>query len=148
SIKKALDIEFDVRTFKLYNFVQSLMYHSKATRVDDDNKKMKIIDLGKQDASEKFVKQYIRHQYNNKYNHELVLKAKVEKQMIVDESDKVHIETPATQECIKLFKEGITRGNSTMIICDASKIGFVNLKDALLDLNVEVPYRAEKLCIL
>src|SRR5690606_32623005 len=75
TIKKALDIDFDVRTFKFYNFVQSLMYHNKAIRVDDDNKKMKIIDLGKQDVSEKFVKQYIRSQYNNKYALDLLNKS-------------------------------------------------------------------------
>jgi hypothetical protein len=148
TIVKALGINYDYRTFRLVNLVQSFIFHRKEVRVDDDNKKMKIIDLGKFEAAQKFLKDYVRGLYNNKYALDLLMKSKVEKQMVVDELVKAHLECKTTEEFIKLFKEGITRGNCSAIITDSSKIGYIPLKESLLDLTKEVPIRAEKLCIL
>jgi hypothetical protein len=148
TIVKAIDIDYDYRTFRLVNFVQSLIFHKKEVRVDDEGKKMKLIDLGKSDVAQKFLKDYVRGLYNNRYAYDILMKSKIEKQMVVDELVKAHLECKTTEEFIQLFKEGITRGSHSLVISDSSKIGFMPLKEGLLDMNREVNLRPDKLCIL
>ena len=109
---------------------------------------MRIPDLKDFNSANKEVKTYIKTQYNNKYVADIAVKTKVERQILLEELLMKQTYCDNITDYIEYFKTGITRGIHTMSISDSSKIGFVNLKDNLIDLNQNIPHRIEKLRII
>jgi len=135
TICKALNINYDLKTFKLFNIIQALIHNTKVSRCDDDNKKMKTFELKDFATSKAFVENHIMSAYNNKYAHELHLQNKQEKDVIVKDLVLKMLRVDSLPEFIKLFKEGISKGKAKAVIADSSKLGFFQLKQGLVTNN-------------
>ncbi|CAF1103902.1 unnamed protein product [Didymodactylos carnosus] len=143
SVCEALNINYDIKIFKFYNVVQALLYTSKASRVDSDNKTMKIIDLGDQRAAEKMVQNYIRKRFENQYATDLAMKGRAERAELASSLVQSILQEKSHSELVKLMREGLTRANVHLAITNSSSLGFLELKEKLLDLNEKVPRRLD-----
>ncbi|AYV76280.1 MAG: hypothetical protein Terrestrivirus5_102 [Terrestrivirus sp.] len=145
-----LDInKYSLRDFKFYNIVQSYMFNSKAERVDDENFKMKIIDLVNKDGAEKLVRiDYVKKRYNDKYHTDVNAKRKQEiekmKNMLVNKL----LETDSLDEFVQLIKNGMTKNKTSHSIVNSSSYGCYELQSGLFDLSGNVPLRTKKIQIL
>ena len=148
SICKALDIKYDIRMFKFYNVIQALVYTSKASRVDSDNHKMKIIDLIDEAAAKKMIQDYIRKRFENQYATDLAIKGRLERTKLVSILVQSIIKSRDHNELVKLMREGLTRGNFRSVIANSSSLGFIELKDKLLDFNEKIPRRLDIIKVL
>ena len=84
-MKERLGINFSSKLFKLYCIVQAYLQHEQAQRADTKLKKMKIIDLGIQENADKYVKDFIKNIFKEKYENDLKQRAKDEKKIIAEE---------------------------------------------------------------
>ncbi|CAF3331798.1 unnamed protein product [Rotaria sp. Silwood2] len=143
SICETLNINYNIKAFKFYNIVQALLYTSKASRVDSDNEKMKIIDLVNKKAAKTMVQDYIRKRFENQYSSDLAIKGRSERTELAATLVQSIIQSQDHNEMIKLMREGLTRGKTQLAITNSSSLGFVELKDKLLNLNENIPRRLD-----
>ncbi|QKF93474.1 hypothetical protein QKU48_gp0016 [Fadolivirus algeromassiliense] len=147
-ICSVLGVPYDLQTFKFYSLAQSLFYPEKPERVDDEKNVMKIVDLGNRDNAEKMVRDYIRTQYGNHYTSQLVKKTKQEKEIVVGMLVNSLTYCNTLNEFCDLFKNGFTHKNVTHAIQNDASLGYVDLRANLVNLNLNVPLRADKLYVL
>lgn len=138
----------DVKKFKFFNIVQSLLNYTKADRVDDDNKKMKIIELDKLENAEKMVEDYVQTVYHRKYLADLLERSKEEKSQLATLLTTSMLKTENINEFTKLFREGMEKGPHKIQITDSSKLGYSMLSSLLLNTDSDVPLRFKKLRIV
>ncbi|CAM4895296.1 unnamed protein product [Rotaria socialis] len=143
SISEAININYDIKIFKFYNVIQALLYTSKASRVDGDNEKMKIIDLVDEKLAEKMLQDYIRKRYENQYATDLAMKGRLERIELIAELVQSIITSRDHNEMIKFMRDGLIRGKNQVVIANSSSLGFVELKDKLLDFNEKIPRRLD-----
>ena len=143
SICEALNINYDLKIFKFYNVIQAVLYTSKASQVDSDNGTMKMIDLVDEKAAKKMVEDYIRKRFENQYASDLSIKGRSERTELASLLVQSILQSRDHDEMIKLLREGLTRGKVQLAIMNSSSLGFVELKDKLLDLNEKVPRRLD-----
>ena len=147
-IAETLGIDFDKQTFKLYCIAQSFLFGTKASRVDDDNLKMKIEDCGNYARMDKMIGDYISGKYRADYQSRLNDQKKEEQRILADELVGEMVRSKTIEEFIRLFKEGKTRSHVHQIVDTCHRLGFIGLRDQLFSPDVEVPLRKEKLRIL
>ncbi|CAF4248244.1 unnamed protein product [Rotaria sp. Silwood2] len=143
SICQTLEIDFDLKYFKFFNVFQALQYTTKASRVDSDNAKMKIIDVGNKRAAKKMIQDYIRKKFENQYASDLAIKRRLERTESVSLLVTSILQANSHSDIVKLMRNGITHGNLHLAIENSSSLGFIELKRKLLDLNEHVPRRLE-----
>ena len=143
SVRDALKITYETKTFKFYNVVQALIYTSKASRVDSDNERMKMIDLVDEQAASKMAQDYIRKRFENQYTADLALKGRAERAELASNLVQAIIQSKDHAEMIHLMRDGLTRGKTQVAIANSSSLGFVDLKDKLLNLNEKIPRRLD-----
>jgi hypothetical protein len=146
-IQKALDINYDLKLFQFYNVVQALIFNTKTRRVDKDKEKMLIVDLGNKDEAELMVKTFIKKQYDNKYNSDISIKAKTERTELSKILVDMLTETDKLDVFKFLLKNGYTKNKTTASIFNTTEQGYMPLKANLLNMNINVPIRLEKLRI-
>ncbi|CAF4880464.1 unnamed protein product [Rotaria sp. Silwood1] len=142
-ICETLEINYDIKTFKFYNVVQALLFTSKASRVNSDNEKMKIIDLIDEKAAKKMVQDYIRKRFENQYATDLAVKGRSERAELVVQLVQAIIQSRDHNEMIKLMRDGLTHGKIHLAITNSSSLGFIELKNKLLNLNEKIPRRLD-----
>jgi len=157
-VAQKLNIDFDLRTFKFYCIVQSFLFNTKASRVEErtsgeydsinNRGRMKTQDCGSFEAMDKMIRDYIKKQYYDEYKSRLTQKGKDEHRTLVLELINKMTNTNCINEFKNLFKEGLTRNHVSVVISDVNKLGFVELKDSLFNSDTFVPLRVEKLRIL
>jgi Mg-chelatase subunit ChlD len=148
SICEELKINYDLNTFKFYNTFQALLYTSKASRIDSEKEMMKMIDLIDEKSAKKMVEDYIRKRFENQYATDLSIKGRLERTEITSVLVQSILQSHDHQEMVRLMREGLTRGKAQAIIANASSLGFVELKDKLLDYNEKVPRRLDIIKVL
>lgn len=141
SICQALDIDYSLRFFKFFNIFQALQSTTKASRIDSDNEKMKIIDVGNGRAAKKMVQEYIRKKYENQYASDLAVKRKLERTESVSLLVTSILQATSHDDIVNLMRNGVNHGNLNMTIENSSSLGFIELKQKLLDLKESVPNR-------
>ena len=147
-IQERLGINFSSKLFQLYCVVQAYLQHEQADRIDNDEKKMKIIDLGIKENAEKYVKDYIRNIFKEKYEKDLKVKEKTEKEEIAKTLAKNIVESKSIEEFISLLKNGIKIGIKEYKMVDHSSLGFDDIIKNISIKENEVPFRKEKIKIL
>ena len=147
-MQERLGINFNSKLFKLYCVVQGYLKHEQAERYDIYTEKMKIIDLGIQENAEKYVKDYIRNLFKEKYEKELKEKAKKEKEDIAKTLAKKIVESRSISEFISLLKNGIKIGVIEYKITDHLSLGFEDIITNISIKDKKVPYRKEKINII
>jgi len=143
AISEVLNINYDLKTFKFYNVFQALLFTSKASRIDSDNEKMKIIDLADEKAAKRMVQDYIRKRFENQYATDLAVKGRSERTELASLLVQSILKSRDHDEMVKLMRDGLTRGKIQLAITNSSSLGFVELKEKLLDMNEKVPRRLD-----
>jgi hypothetical protein len=143
TICEALKIDYDLMMFRFYNIVQALIYTTKASRVDSDNETMKIVDLVDEQAGESMVRDYIRKRFENQYATDLALKGRTERTQLVSRLIESILQSNDHNQMIKYLRDGLTYKNVHVAIVNSSSLGFMILKDKLLDLNENIPRRLD-----
>jgi hypothetical protein len=143
-----LGIKCSLQTFKFYNIVQALIYNTKALRVDSENNCMRYCDAGTENNICTFISDFVKKQYVDKYQSDTHQKVKDEQQALKTELVKRLLETNDMHTYCQYFKDGIQLGKSKCVIINPTAIGYVELRDGLLDCNKNIPNRIEKIAIL
>jgi len=147
-ICQALNINYDLKQFRLYNVIQALLYPSKASRVDSENDRMKMIDLVDERAAKQMIQNYIRKRFENQYASDLAVKNRSERTELASNLVQSIIQSKTHDEMIGLMRDGITRGKHQFSIVNSSSLGFVDLKTKLLDINEQIPRRLDIIKVL
>lgn len=148
SIKDSLKIYFDVRLFKYFCIVQSIIFDSKVKRTDHEQRKMIICDCANYEEATKMIKNYISNEYKQEYIKRINIKESEEHQMLMDELVTSMLNTDSLTTFNKSFRDGITRGHVTELIRDTYSSGYKPLKEGLMDLTKDVPQRINKFRVL
>ena len=147
-MKERLGINFSSKLFKLYCIVQAYLQHEQAQRADTKLKKMKIIDLGIQENADKYVKDFIKNIFKEKYENDLKQRAKDEKKIIAEELAQKIVNAENLQEFNDLLTNGIKKGIIEYKLEDHASLGFDDIIKGLGDKEKEVKFRKEKIYIL
>lgn len=147
-ICQALNINYDLKQFRLYNVIQALLYPSKASRVDSENDRMKMIDLVDERAAKQTIQNYIRKRFENQYASDLAVKNRSERTELASNLVQSIIQSKTHDEMIGLMRDGITRGKHQFSIVNSSSLGFVDLKTKLLDINEQILRRLDIIKVL
>ena len=145
TFQKNLEVQYDVKLFKLFNIVQSLIKKEKVDRVNDEKKTMKIIDLVNFAPATKNVKTYVLRQYQANYQAANQKQIKLQIEIISKELVEALLAAPTMEDYKKILKEGITKGYLTYKLEDPSTKGFLELKQGLIDKTKNVPERLGKI---
>ena len=145
NIKEEFGINYDFDLFIIFNVVQSLIYREKIDRENEKDKIMKISDSDNEKEIDKFLKAQVKDIYASEYNKKNQLQIKKQIEIISSELINLLISSKEISEFNNLMKNGITKGYLTHKISNDSTKGYIDLKTKLLDENIEIPLRFEKL---
>lgn len=143
-----LGITYDIQKFKFYTLIQSLLHPTKNTRVDDENSKMKIVDIGDEYLAEKMVADYVERQYSQYYYNQMVNKRKEESIIMIDNLISDMLASKTISSYVTLFQEGVTYNDTTYQIKNTCSFGYTKLSSSLIDMNLDVPHRCDKIKIM
>jgi len=147
-VRDGLGIDYDLETFKFYALMQALFFPSKKTRVDTDNRMMKIPELGTKEGMEKVIKTWVVKQYHDNYQHHTTIKAKREKEFV----NKMYVDNlvlcKTIDEFCQLLKEGITFKHIKAQLVNETSLGYTELKNNLTNQSLDVPERLKKIVVL
>ena len=146
--QERLGINFNSKLFKLYCIVQAYLQHEQADRIDLENEKMKIIDLGIKDKAEKYIKDYIQNLFKEKYEIDLKNRAKKEKEIIAKLLVDKIVNAKEISEFNNLLKNGIKKGVIEYKLIDHASLGFDDIIKNLSNKELKIPYRKQKIYIL
>ena len=147
-IQERLGINYNSKLFKLFCIVQAYLQYEQADRIDTENKKMKIIDLGLKNKAEKYVKDFIQSLFREKYEIELKEREKKEKSILSQLLVEKLISAKNIQEFNDLLKNGIKKGVKEYKLIDHTSLGFDDLIKNISKVEEKIPYRKEKIYIL
>jgi hypothetical protein len=145
TISKALDLDYPLEEFMMYNVVEGFRYQSKQDRVDKDKTISLRPDLGSRKEGEMMCQEYIRSRYSEDYEARLKLMAGEEKKRILDELIKEMIETDSMANFCRLLSDGIQRGEISLKIANFNSYGCTELHEALMSTDKAVVSQAQKL---
>jgi hypothetical protein len=148
TIIKALDLNYDLKSFKLYSLIQSLIYPDKKSRVDDAKEQMLISDTANKKKMDCMIKLYIAKQYSDDYQKKLFIKVKEEKNRVKDMLMDNLISCETVDEFCNLLRNGYTHCEINYSILNYTSYGSNELMNKLLDENIFVPQRLDKLMVL
>lgn len=146
-IKTSLHLNYDLRTFKIFCLIQSILYDEKSSRIDETTGNMKFCDCLNYNAANKMVRDFVKKQYYDKYQADLCEKGKTEHKKLSEMYINMLVETTSMEEFKTLLKEGLTINKTTEIISDTYKLGYTELKNKLFSLQENVQNRRHKLYI-
>jgi hypothetical protein len=145
TIVKALELDYPLEEFLLYNIVEGFLYPTKQSRIDKDTKLPLRPDLGNRDAGSAMVEAYLRERYKQDYERRLRQMNGDERATLEEELVEKMIATESAVEFCRLFSTGIRRGDVSVKIANSTSPGCEDLHSALMGKDVEVPARVEKL---
>ena len=147
-IRERLGINYSSKLFKLFCIVQAYLQYEQADRIDTENKKMKIIDLGLKDKAEKYVKDFIQSLHKEKYEIGLKEREKKENNILAELLVDKLVNSKDLSEFNNLLKNGIKKGIKEYKLIDHASLGFDVLIKNISKVDNNIPYRKEKIYIL
>eukprot|EP00401_Gymnodinium_catenatum_P000856 CAMPEP_0117515606 /NCGR_PEP_ID=MMETSP0784-20121206/30667_1 /TAXON_ID=39447 /ORGANISM="" /LENGTH=1076 /DNA_ID=CAMNT_0005311429 /DNA_START=29 /DNA_END=3257 /DNA_ORIENTATION=- len=145
TVAKALELEYPLEEFLMYNLVEGHLYQSKQSRVDKDTTRSLRPDLGTRREGESMCQEYLLQRYGEDYEFRLKQMAGEEKKELCDELVEKLLTTDSMTSFNGLLGEGLTRGEVSFKIAHFNSQGCLELHEALLDRDRAVTMRAEKL---
>jgi len=145
SISKALELEYPLNEFLMYNIVEGFLCQSKQSRVDKDTTKSLRPDLGVRSEGQNMVQEYITKRYSEDYDLRLGQMGGDEKKQLCDELVEQMRNTDSICTFNELLSDGIQRGEVLFKIANFNSQGCLELHEALLDKERPVVKRALKL---
>jgi len=146
--KEYFGIDYDYDKFIAFNIVQSLVFKSKNSRDDDDEKIMKILDSNREEEVDSFLKEQTKKLYEEDYNNRYSNQKKEEEKIIIAELIDRLISCNDITEFKNLLINGVTKGYLNYKFENESSNGYVDLKNKFLDEKLDVPLRFEKLFLM
>ena len=146
--KEDFGINYDFDKFITFNIVQSLIFKDKSERDDDYKKIMKILDSNNEEEVDNFLKEQTKKIYEEDYKNKYANQIQEEEKIIISELINNIISCKDISEFKNLIINGITKGDLNYKFVNESTIGFLDLKDKILDEKIEVPLRNQKLEII
>jgi hypothetical protein len=144
-VKEQFGIDYDFDKFIIFNVVQSLIFKEKIDRENETEQTMKIIDSKIEKEVDNFLKGQVKHIYSSEYYIENQKQIKKELDIISSELVNKIIYSKSLSEFNELMKNGITKGYLTHKIMNESSKGYIELKHKLLNDQVNILLRYEKL---
>ncbi len=162
-IKSKLHLEYDIVTYEFFNLIAALLYPNKKSRVEEfegssteqwtrgtpTNGRMLVpefIGTGGYERGMKMCRDYVMQQYRNKWMAQRTQKKKDEVYKLADDIVRRLVTTEDMNEYTNLFRTGVTRGTSRVEVKNPG-IVFPLIKERLLDPDVKMPLREEKLLV-
>eukprot|EP00746_Dinoflagellata_sp_MGD_P161668 gnl/MRDRNA2_/MRDRNA2_88896_c0_seq1.p1 gnl/MRDRNA2_/MRDRNA2_88896_c0~~gnl/MRDRNA2_/MRDRNA2_88896_c0_seq1.p1 ORF type:complete len:1106 (-),score=219.79 gnl/MRDRNA2_/MRDRNA2_88896_c0_seq1:221-3538(-) len=145
TISKALDLDYPLEEFMMYNIVEGFLYQSKQERVDKDKTMSLRPDLGCRTEGQKMCQEYILSRYIEDYEARLKLMTGEEKKRILDELIKELLETDCMAKFCELLSQGIQHGEVSLKIANFNSYGCSELHDALMSSDRAIVNQAQKL---
>jgi len=147
--KENMGINYDLRKFKFFCIIQSLIYKEKKDRCDNNKKEMLIDDLVNENKGEEMVKNYVINQYENYFNNLKLNKSKEEEKILSKEFNDIFIKCDNKEELENLLKNGIIKGDCKYILKDISDKNYNPLIGQLLSKKENnIPLRGLKIIYL
>ena len=146
--KEDFGINYDFDKFITFNIVQSLIFKDKSERDDDYKKIMKILDSNNEEEVDNFLKDQTKKIYEEDYKNKYANQIQEEEKIIISELIDNIISCKDISEFKNLIINGITKGDLNYKFVNESTIGFLDLKDKILDEKIEVPLRNQKIEII
>ena len=144
-VKEQFGIDYDFDKFIIFNVVQSLIFKEKIDRENETEQTMKIIDSKIEKEVDNFLKGQVKHIYSSEYYIENQKQIKKELDIISSELVNKIIYSKSLSEFNELMKNGITKGYLTHKITNESSKGYIELKHKLLNDQVNILLRYQKL---
>lgn len=143
-ICSVLDVPFTLKQFYVYSLVQSILYHDKQSRCDETKSKMIITDIGLEGEGIKIIQNYINNYYQKEYNRQIQLKK---------DNEKVEILKQLLNYCVgcntasfeAMMKNGYEYQQKVLKISDVSSYGFIEVGQTLLNEDLDIEDRFQKL---
>ena len=164
-IKSKLHLEYDIVTYEFFNLIAALLYPNKKSRVEEEEPEdsgeepksrgtptkgrmlvPEFIGPGGYERGLRMCRDYVMQQYRNKWMARRTQKKKDETYKLTDDLVRQLVNTEDITEYVNLFRNGIKRGTTTVEVKNPG-IVFPVIKERLLDPNVKMPLREEKLLI-
>jgi len=147
TVSAALELDYDLDTFLLYNLVHGFLYRNKQERIDKDSNAPLLPDLGANSgaAGASACSCFIEKQYAADYDHRLKVLAGQEQRTMQEEHRAALLSTTSADDFNNLLKAGVTRGPVRFKIANCNSPGASELLPALLDASLSVPVRGQKL---
>lgn len=145
TIVKALDLDYPLVEFLLYNIVEGHLYQSKQSRVDTDMAHSLRPDLGNRQAGKQMVERYIMDRYRQHYEHKLKELEGEENKVLSDELIDTLTKTESMRSFCSFLCDGVTRGVINFKIANFNSQGCTEMHEALMDSRRHVAKRAQKL---
>eukprot|EP00443_Scrippsiella_acuminata_P048512 CAMPEP_0115169682 /NCGR_PEP_ID=MMETSP0270-20121206/1395_1 /TAXON_ID=71861 /ORGANISM="Scrippsiella trochoidea, Strain CCMP3099" /LENGTH=1107 /DNA_ID=CAMNT_0002582389 /DNA_START=100 /DNA_END=3423 /DNA_ORIENTATION=- len=147
TLVKALNLDYPLEEFMMYNIVEGFLFQSKQLRVDKENSKSLRPDLGVRLEGQRMCQEYILSRYSEDYEARLKHMAGDERKRILDELIEEGLATDSMATFCRLLSEGIQRGEVSFKIANFNSYGCRELHDALMDTTRAVLKRAEKIAV-
>jgi hypothetical protein len=138
-----LPSDYGLDEYYMHSVVQSLLYPSKAARVDSENECMKISDLVNKDSASTIVRGFISAQFKDRHKSDCRKKYVTEHTILKDELVSSLMAAPNRQAIIRLFKEGVSRGQRNFRIATFISFGYMDLSLKLKDTTLPCACRAD-----
>jgi hypothetical protein len=145
SIAEALDLHYPLQEFLMYNIVEGFLYQSKQSRVDKETTISLRPDLGVRSEGQKMCQEYILQRYSEDYDLRLKQMGGEEKKLLCDELIEKLCATDSMEVFNHTFSNGLKRGDISFKISNFNSQGCLELHEALMDTEVAVAKRAQKL---
>ena len=146
-IQDVFNIQYDIRKFKFYTLIQSLLYFNSKDRYDPITKQMKITDLTFDRTFEKNIRKFVFDFYTVDFQSKLIKKTREEQQVCHTDLANQMACSSTIDDFLMLFKEGLTRNTKNYLILNSSSFGSHILHSKLIDISNHIPFRLEKLKI-
>jgi hypothetical protein len=147
TIAKALDLDYPLEEFMMYNIVEGFLFQSKQLRVDKENSKSLRPDLGNRLEGQTMCQEYLNSRYSEDYDTRLKHMAGEERKRILDDLIKELLETNSMATFCRLLSEGIERGQVSLKIANFNSYGCNELHDALMDIAKPAVKRGGKIAV-
>lgn len=144
-VVKALSLDYPFQDFLLYNIVEGLLYQSKQSRIDKETDKPLRPDLGTRSEGVDMVRAYLRERYSQDYGLRMKELVEQEKKQLCKELIGKLLCAYTLEDFTTLLTNGIARGPVTFKIDNCLSYGCLELHDALMQTDHDVPLRVEKL---
>ena len=147
NLEKELNINYPLKEYILFSFIQSIIFMDNNKRFDIKKSKMKIIDLNIRDNGILMIENFINSLFSFKYFQDKNKKKKIEMSILSEKLVEKCLSTENENEYLSLLKNGISINNRTYLFKNFSSKGFPELYKRLIEDN-NIPLRKFKIKIL
>lgn len=135
--------DYDFKDYLMNTAIQSLFYPTKGDRVDSDKDEMLIKDPIWREDMREMIDQFVIKQFKGQYDADRVAKRKAEFSELKNRFIEALMSCTEKEGLIKLFAEGVTRGEMNYILKNYTTLGYTDIKNHLVDMSAKCVLRKD-----